>query len=69
MTVPESPALSGPKEDPKKILYPVHSVTPKQTLGDITKQYSVSEAALRAANPGLSADLKIGQKISIPVIS
>lgn len=67
--VSKPPIVSGPKEDPKKILYPVHSVTPKQTLGEITKQYSVSEAALMATNPGLNADLKIGQKILIPTIT
>ena len=64
----ETPVLSGPREDPKRILYPVHSVTPKQTLGEITKQYGVSLEALLAANLGLTSDLKIDQKIRIPKI-
>lgn len=58
----------GPKEDPKRILYPTHIVTPKQTLEAITKQYNVSLDALKNANPGLTADLKIDQKIIIPTI-
>ena len=57
-----------PKEDPKKILYPVHIVTPKQTIEAIMKQYNVSLEALKAANPGLTSDLKIDQKIVIPTM-
>lgn len=60
--------VAGPKEDPRKILYPIHIVTPKQTLDAIMKQYSVSLEALKAANPGLSSDLKIDQKIIIPAM-
>jgi len=59
---------SGPKEDPKRILYPIHTVTPKQTLEAIAKQYNVSLEALLAANLGLTPDLKIDQKIRIPTI-
>ncbi len=46
----------------------MHIVTPKQTLEAITKQYNVSLDALVVANPGLTPDLKIDQKIIIPTI-
>lgn|GEM_PF-1906028 len=61
-------ATSVPQEDPKKILYPIHTVTPKQTLEAITKQYAISLESLKNANPGLTADLKIDQKLVIPTI-
>lgn len=50
VSIPEVPVSSGPKEDPKRILYPIHTVTPKQTLEEITKKYNVSLEALLAAN-------------------
>ncbi len=53
-------------EDPKKILYPVHVVTPKQTLEVISQQYGVSIEDMKHANPWLTSDLKIDQKIVIP---
>ena len=65
---PEPPKVVWSKEDPKKILYPIHIVTPKQTLEDIKRQYIVSLDALLKANPGLTDDLKIDQKIVIPTI-
>ena len=68
VTVAEVPAPSGPREDPKRILYPLHVVTPKQTLEQIAKQYNVSLEAHLAANLGLTPDLKIDQKIRIPTI-
>lgn len=66
--VPQPIVETWPKEDPKKILYPIHIVTPKQTLEAITKQYGVTLDALKNANPGLNPDLKIDQKIVIPTI-
>jgi hypothetical protein len=39
---PEAEVSSGPKEDPKRVLYPIHTVTPKQTLEEITTKYNVS---------------------------
>lgn len=57
-----------PKEDPKKILYPIHTVTPKQTLEGIAKIYSISVEDIKKSNPWITPDLKIDQKIVIPKI-
>ncbi len=39
---------------------------PKQTIYGITKQYHISEAELRALNPNLDANMKIGTEITLP---
>ena len=39
---------------------------PKQTVYGITKQYHISEAALRKLNPELDSHLKIGDRIYLP---
>ncbi len=68
LLVSDTPSETGLKEDPKKILYPIHTVTPKQTLEAISRQYNVSVEALKNTNPGLTDDLKIDQKVIIPTI-
>lgn len=55
-------------EDPKKILYRDHVVTPRQTLWEISQKYGVSIDELKQENPWLTEDLKIDQKILIPKI-
>lgn len=42
-------------------------VQPKQTLYSITHQYNISVADLKKLNPGLDADLQIGQQIKLPL--
>ena len=42
---------------------------PKQTVYGITKQYKISEADLRKLNPQLDSNLKIGDKITLPLDS
>jgi peptidoglycan endopeptidase LytF len=39
---------------------------PKQTIYGITKQYHISEAELRALNPNLNGNMKIGDEIILP---
>jgi LysM repeat protein len=45
----------------------IHEVQPKETFYSIEKKYSVSDEALKAANPGLEkTGVQIGQKLVIP---
>ena len=39
---------------------------PKQTIYGITKQYHISETDLRALNPNLDANMKIGDEVVLP---
>lgn len=39
---------------------------PKQTIYGITKKYHISESDLRALNPNLDANMKIGNEITLP---
>lgn len=43
------------------------TLQPKQTVYGITKQYKISEADLRKLNPQLDSNLKIGDKITLPL--
>lgn len=43
------------------------TLQPKQTIYGITKQYQISEAKLRALNPNLDGNMKIGNKIALPL--
>lgn len=45
------------------------TLQPKQTVYGITKQYKISEADLRKLNPQLDSNLKIGDKITLPLDS
>ena len=45
------------------------TLQPKQTVYGITKQYKISEADLRKLNPELDSNLKIGDKITLPLDS
>lgn len=47
--------------------FKLHSVQPKQTLYSISRIYSVSQDTLIAFNPELTAGLKSGQTIKIPL--
>lgn len=40
---------------------------PKQTIYGITKQYQISEGDLRALNPNLDSNMKIGDEVSLPL--
>ena len=40
---------------------------PKQTIYGITKQYQISEGVLRALNPNLDSNMKIGDEVSLPL--
>jgi LysM repeat protein len=45
----------------------IHEVQPKETFYSIEKKYSISDEALKAANPGLEkTGVQIGQKLVIP---
>ena len=46
----------------------IHTVVAGETLFSISHRYEVSLDALRAANPGMSGTLAIGQKVNIPAI-
>lgn len=48
--------------------YYIHTVQPGQTLYSLGKLYGVSEGAILERNPSLSAGLKAGQSIKIPVV-
>lgn len=52
-----------PKEDENFIYY---EVKPKQTLYSLTKEYNISEEALKSLNPQLNQGLKAGDVIRIP---
>ncbi|MFB9120611.1 LysM peptidoglycan-binding domain-containing protein [Bergeyella porcorum] len=43
------------------------TLQPKQTIYGITKQYQITEAKLRALNPNLDGNMKIGNKIALPL--
>ena len=43
------------------------TLQPKQTVYGITKQYRISEVDLRKLNPQLDSNLKIGDKITLPL--
>lgn len=64
-TVPSSDATEVfiPKEDDNFIYY---QVKPKQTLYSLTKEYNISESALKSLNPQLEQGLKAGDVIRIP---
>ncbi len=40
---------------------------PKQTIYGITKQYQISETDLRALNPDLDSNMKIGDQVNLPL--
>lgn len=42
---------------------------PKQTIYGITKQYRISETDLRKLNPELDSHMKIGDEITLPLVS
>ncbi len=52
-----------PKEDDNFIYY---EVKPKQTIYSLTKEYGISEEALKSLNPQLNQGLKAGDIIRIP---
>lgn len=56
---------SAPAASTKK--YGEIIVEPKQTVYGIIKQYKISEAELKALNPNLTNDIKIGDKIILPL--
>ncbi|MFC0184028.1 LysM repeat-containing protein [Pseudarcicella hirudinis] len=46
--------------------YVIYKVAPKQTLFSIVKKYGSSISEFKAANPGVSENIQIGQTIKIP---
>jgi LysM repeat protein len=62
--------VSVTRSDNKVILegkiYYVHIVKAGQTLYSIARAYNVSEKEIMIENPGISADLAIGQVLKIP---
>lgn len=42
-------------------------IQPKQTIYGLTKQYKISEADLRALNPNLDSNMKIGDEVTLPL--
>ncbi|MDZ7897447.1 MAG: LysM peptidoglycan-binding domain-containing protein [Arcicella sp.] len=46
--------------------YVLYKVEPKQTLFSIVKRYGSSVAEFKAANPGISESVNVGQTIKIP---
>ncbi len=47
-------------------LFVLYKIAPKQTLFSIVKRYGSSVAEFKAANPGVSENVQIGQTIKIP---
>lgn len=43
------------------------TLQPKQTIYGITKQYNITENQLRTLNPDLDSNMKIGDKVAIPL--
>lgn len=58
-----SQAVSVPKEDSNFIYL---EIKPKQTIYSLTKEYNISEDALKSLNPQLKDGLKAGDVIRIP---
>ena len=52
------------KEDGKT--YVIHKVEPRQTLYSILRKYGSSMSEFKAANPGVSENMNIGQQIKVP---
>lgn len=63
VNVTEPEEVFIPKEDENFIYY---EVKPKQTLYSLTKEYGISEQALKSLNPQLEQGLKAGDVIRIP---
>jgi LysM repeat protein/ABC-type branched-subunit amino acid transport system substrate-binding protein len=63
--IPASPTSKPKDEAPTSIRY--HRVAAKETIYSLTRQYNVSEEALRKANDGLSGGLVTGAMIKIPL--
>lgn len=61
--VPDNGEVIIPKEDENFIYY---KVKPKQTLYSLTREYDISEDALKSLNPQLEQGLKAGDIIRIP---
>jgi len=82
LTIPGSIAESTPKSDgqittnvsaPEEVFIPqedenfiYYEVKPKQTIYSLTKEYTISEEALKSLNPQLEQGLKAGDVIRIP---
>lgn len=63
VTQTEAPEVYVPQED-KNFIY--LEIKPKQTIYSITKEYKISEDALKSLNPQLKDGLKVGDVIRIP---
>jgi LysM repeat protein len=63
--IPASPAPKSKDETPTSIRY--HRVAAKETIYSLTRQYNVSEEALRKANDDLPNGLVTGAMIKIPL--
>lgn len=58
-----APTVNAPKEDSNFIYL---EIKPKQTIYSLTKEYNISEDALKSLNPQLKDGLKAGDIIRIP---
>ena len=63
--IPASPVPKSQQEAPASIRY--HRVAAQETIYSLTRQYNVSEEALRKANDGLHGGLVAGAVIKIPL--
>jgi LysM repeat protein len=63
--IPASPVPKSQQEAPASIRY--HRVAAQETIYSLTRQYNVSEEALRKANDGLPGGLVAGAVIKIPL--
>ncbi len=57
----------GAEKEKKSETIEIHTVKPSETLYSISRKYNVSLEDMRQANPGLTNDLSIGQKLRIPM--
>lgn len=64
-TVVKKPAVTSAPKKSSEVGY--ITLQPKQTIYGITKQYHVTESELRAMNPSLDANMKIGDKVALPL--
>lgn len=66
LSAPTMPVDSVGREVVNGQVFILHKMNPKQTLFAVTRQYNISIHELRAANPGMPDQVKVGQVIRVP---
>jgi len=63
-----NPCFSQKQVEISGVKYVLHTVTKSETVFSLCQKYKVSQKDIMAANPGLSAILKAGSTVKIPVV-